>query len=380
LQALDPTKKIWYWELQVMDYTVPGSPEPMTGKFRYYLDNRNDYNQLVLHYRNSIGGVDSVRLRGLVETTNDYAFSETENIGSTDLDQYYLPSRNKIQAAAVSKGWKADMGWLDKEEQDRLQDAFLNREVFWERFGRWWPVKLTSKNFRLRGSRDMQWSLPFEFVLADAGSEFYTPDINLGDGVYSTNVCPETVSIINHNITYDAGNATITFTYTYTGAPAKLQYKIPGFVDEWTDINPVFPGTLVYTVLEDFTITLYMRTVCTGEAYGSFSTRTVNTSVDPGEDNSTIYNDTPYGIGFNITRNAVEIESGYIDGSGAYEGFFCADGTGLDVVVNVTAGLPSHATLFSNGNTYVAIISGGTVTFANVDITGGCIIHLTDEN
>ena len=71
LESLFPAKTIFYWELTVMDNRE--SPAVALSQiFRIYLDNRHTYNDISFHYRNSLGGLDSVRVMGTVEKSSEY--------------------------------------------------------------------------------------------------------------------------------------------------------------------------------------------------------------------------------------------------------------------------------------------------------------------
>lgn len=70
LQSLAP-KIIWYWEISVYAGT-----QPLSETFRFEQDNRNDYNETTLHYRGSLGGLDSVRVRGDLQQELSYEFQK----------------------------------------------------------------------------------------------------------------------------------------------------------------------------------------------------------------------------------------------------------------------------------------------------------------
>jgi hypothetical protein len=184
LNALDPSKKIWYWEVGMYYTSAPdGTKTLLNTPFKFYQDNRNDYNDVTLHYRNSLGGFDSVRVRGVIEKNIEYSFSQHD---VTVDPEYYagdkIAGRTKIAVSKESLIYKGDIGYLGKEEQDRLRDMHLLREVWWKRDNKWHPVILLTGNQRLTGTDDQLFSMPLEFMLADGGDNYYTPDaVNLGD-------------------------------------------------------------------------------------------------------------------------------------------------------------------------------------------------------
>lgn len=182
LQSLDPSKTIYKWVHQVL--FDPGSGfEALTEAFTYYLDNRNDYNDQVMNYRNSLGGLDSMRVRGIIET--NLAWDSIAAQRGVDPD-YYTGLAIQAQQFTVSSiekiTYKGDAGFLEKEQQERLRDMFIYRELYRVLRGKWLPLNLISSSFKMRTSDDTLWSMPIEYQPAYIGGNFYTPEsVDLGD-------------------------------------------------------------------------------------------------------------------------------------------------------------------------------------------------------
>lgn len=284
LQLLGLGKRIWYWTVQVLDITTPLTPVAASQIYQYYLDNRNDYNGITLHYRNSLGGIDSVRVRGVIDTSLQHTLTETSGLLESDYfmkDQ--LPALNSVLKAKETVSFRGDIGHLSKEEQDRLRDAFLNRQCFQERNGKWWPVKLTNTNTKLRSTNDKRWSMPIEWQWADGGSYFYTPDVNLGDGYDSDNVCDCAITGLAVVVTFGAGNTIAYGTFTFgVFCPDgenidTVQYRVNG--GDWVDIPYPYitPPQFSFGVNQFYTAD--WRVKCPSGEFGPLNTIAVNTNL-----------------------------------------------------------------------------------------------------
>lgn len=182
LEALQPTKTIYKWKQQV--FFNPGTGfEPLTEAYSYFLDNRNDYIDLVLNYRNSLGGLDSVRVRGVIET--NLAWDTVAAQRGVEPD-YYIGlgvTAQQFNVSSIEKlTWKGDAGFLEKEQQERLRDMFIYRELYKTIRLKWLPLNLISSSFKMRTTDDTLWSMPIEYQPAYTGGNFYTPEsVDLGD-------------------------------------------------------------------------------------------------------------------------------------------------------------------------------------------------------
>lgn len=183
LQAVDPAKTIHYWEVYIYYDNGLGNAGELTDRFRFYADNRNDYNSLTLNYRNSIGGLDSLRVRGRIDHNLNYELQETQkNVNPDYYTEDFIPAQKVMVNSSEDLTYKADAGFQRKEDQDRLRDLFIRREVWWELRNKWLPVHILTKSFKMRSSDDKLWSMPLEYSLAYAGGVNYTPQsIDLGE-------------------------------------------------------------------------------------------------------------------------------------------------------------------------------------------------------
>lgn len=228
LASIDPTKTVHYWQLQVVKVST-NPTEPLTTPHIFYLDNRQDYNDVTLHYRNSLGGLDSARVRGVIEYNAQRDFSQIERIVLHDyFTEHYINGRIGADNSTEQLIYKGDIGHLGKEEQDRLRDIHLKREVWWGKQEKWLPVMLLTGTQPLRKSTDKLFAMPIEFTIASGGNYYYTPEnVNLQDGNPSTG-SPCTAVIGSLSSSYTAGVGWTINWSLVSGSPNKYQVSTPG--------------------------------------------------------------------------------------------------------------------------------------------------------
>jgi len=289
LQELNPGKKILHWEVQLGAQNGLAPFDPLMRKYRYVVDNRNDYNNITINYRNSLGGLDSVRIRGEYEEQAEYEVVESQRIlGPAYFADTVLPAEQAVADSREQIIYKGSIIQLTREEHDRLRDLFIQREAYWMQHNRWWPVKIVNKNFRLRGSKDKRFGIPIEWQIAIEGNRFYTPNnVELGEGVIRTNLCEANIASIFTTVTFDGSIAKAKHAITLN-IPAgvevpKIQWWIPGFVDQKQD-HWLYNGlefTTTHAIGKIFTI--YIQTVCKDglEGEASFKTFSTNNFIPP---------------------------------------------------------------------------------------------------
>lgn len=271
LASLAPAKKIWYWKTRI-EYTSAndGTKTALNAWFLFYADNRNDYNKLTLHYRNSLGCIDSVRVLGVIEKALNYSFDQQAR---TFLADYF--SGDSITPALIIANskedpiFKGDAGYQGKENQERLRDMNLQRDLWWEVNEKWWPMKLLTASFKMKTTEDNLWSFPIEFGFAIEGDRFYTPDIDLGDRTFDTNVCSATIAAIV--ITVDTSDVTASISVTFTRDPttvAQYSYKVVGFHTDPIVANFVDLPLVVTGLTKELNYTLELRPICAGGIIG----------------------------------------------------------------------------------------------------------------
>lgn len=253
LATINPAKKIYYWELVVWDILNDAA---LSETFRYYKDNRHDRNAITLNYRNSLGGINSARVRGVIDYKLEREFTQQERIV---LHNYF--EGNAIQPRIRAGNsyeilmYEGNIGFLGKEEQDRMRDIHFQREVWWEQQLKWLPVALMTGSDTMKKSTDMLWNMKVVFAIASAGEKYYTPQsINLAEGGVASAL--ECTAVITDLAAVENGEGADVSWALDSGLPAKYLVSTPGVnggvAVETTDLAYTFSfipiGTNVITV------------------------------------------------------------------------------------------------------------------------------------
>jgi hypothetical protein len=388
LDQLNIAKDIWYWEIKL---TSGGND--ISESFKYLADNKNrlNYLDITLSYRASIGGIDSVRPLGTIKRTLDYDFQEQAKTMAPDYydGNSYAPlsiiSNNKETLA-----FRGDIGFLGKVEQDRLRDAFMNREVWWERSKKWIPMKIITKTIDQYTTDDTRFHLPIDFTFAHEGDSSYTPDdIDLGEGVFTSNVCLAYLSPITISVDLSGADASVIISGIENdpqNASTQVQYRIlkADGTEEvgWTTKTYAdFPITV--HLPKEVTDTLQTRSICTNQIYGKITSKTIDTHAAapppaPPTANSTIFNHSSTApVTYTIKVNGADILSGTL-GAVDSDNFDAAEALGCTVQLVLGGYSSPLVTLTSNGVTYngMKIFVSKAYTFFGVDLVGGMVINI----
>jgi hypothetical protein len=240
--SIDPLKRVEYWELQVWDVNAI---IPISELFRFYLDNRNDRNDITLNYRNSLGGLDSARIRGVIEFTLNREFEIVESISIYNyFEGNFVSPRTKAINSTETLIYKGDIGFIAKEEQDRLRDSHYKRECWWAQNQKWLPIMILTGSQKLKTNLDHLWSLPIEFSISDGGDGYYTPaSVNLAEGaIPNVQACN---AVISDPIATVNEPGWLVSWELVSGAPVKYLISTPGVnggvAYETTELEYQFP-------------------------------------------------------------------------------------------------------------------------------------------
>ncbi len=273
-QALGADKKIWFWTIEVQKYNGVDGYDPCSELFKYEADNINDYNKKTLHYRNSFYGIDSVRVLGVIERNLSYQLTEIERIfGPEYILDNALTARKSYADAIEILTWKGDIGHLGKEEQDRLRDMHLNRELWWWINKKWWPALNISNNIKAGGSKDNRWTMPFEWTMADSGDPFYTPEAaELGEYALAHNVCLADLTLGDIDIDTSGATAIVEINYNFTLPDGFGMTQAIIFIDSYlaeTIFNTAGNNPYVLTdVPKEEIYSGYIQSLCTNGVRG----------------------------------------------------------------------------------------------------------------
>ncbi len=176
-----------FYDISVVDTTYTKQVAPQ----RFVLDYRNFYNTYNIMYAGSLGGIETLRLRGLIEASADYARTNAERVQPSN---YFaagvLQSPVATSYASESEKFTGDTGFIPQEKLDRLRDLFLSRDCLYEiRGGRLLPIAIDGKTVKLYTTTDKLYSMSIDWRNAFT-NEYYAPD-NLLASVSATCPVPE---------------------------------------------------------------------------------------------------------------------------------------------------------------------------------------------
>jgi hypothetical protein len=286
LKSFNPAKTIWFWEIQIVSDESGGIN--FSEAFKYYQDNKPDVNNTVLHYRNSLGGIDSVCIRGVIDITNDYTFEIQDRAFQPDyFENGVIPGQQTPTNSMELQKFRGDVGYMSKLEQDRLRDMHLQRQVYQQKGNKWLPVLLITKSLKFRGSKDSIFSMPIEWQLAYEGGEYYTPDtIDFGNN----NVPPTCLAFISALVVVrNFDNAPDFVVISFDGVEndidddaTQLQYRVVNAATDapqfaWVIINiSDLPHEFQLPVDGDWT--LQVQAICQNEALGPVQNNSFDTN------------------------------------------------------------------------------------------------------
>jgi hypothetical protein len=375
-------KVIYYWEIKVTAIIDGADPIDVSQSFRYYADNRNDDNDITLNYRNSLGGLDSVRVRGVIEHDLNYDFAEQDRTVDPDyFDGDSIFPKRVIANSKERKIYKGDIGYLSKEDQDRFRDSHLIREVWWERSIKWWPVVFLTANQKQKRSDDDLFSFPLQFALATDGDNYYTPDaVDLGDGSFTSNVCRARFLDVEVDIDLSGADALITFTWSTTdpdNVATQYTYQVIGVNDDPV-LADLTIGELQLHLPKDNIYDFEIRVLCPNNVPGKKTVLSIDTNAPGGgggDINSTLLNFSSTASDYDIKVDGVSIKSGHVMAFETGITFHADDASDVTVTIELDFN-PATPVLNVGATLYHGTVASHVVTFAHVDIIDGFQIRL----
>jgi hypothetical protein len=375
----------WYkWSIQVVD----AGGDPVSEVFTFLKDNRQDYNQVNLQYRNSLGGIDSIMARGVIETGVEGNYDITEKVTEHD---YYTSHAIMAQRIISNPGenaiYKGDVGWVPKDHQERLRDMHVRRELYLYFDGKWWPLLDVTENYKLRSSDDQLFSMPVIWKNAAPPQPYYTPgDVDLGNSANETGLCY--AGIIELNIDVDTTGLTAEIEVSLnvddimSVGVDKIEYRIPGVVDVWTTVLLSAVPFTVTGIPKDARYQFLVRPVCPDDIPGTTTIGGFNTIGDgsgTGNDSSFTNNSGTDLILDTLEVNGTQIVVNQAIANGATYTFPMADFSDATVFFSVSfADAIAGASAHSDGVNYNSwALSDSSGQHTAVDIIGGLHITIT---
>jgi hypothetical protein len=176
---------IMYYEISILD----AADAVLYNPYRLYIEYRPQYTVYDLGFHNSLGGFDTVRVKG--DTTWSIERDITEAEGTLSLDAYNANKKlGESIHSYISKrdSYKGDIGFIRtadgsmKKPQEAMAELFVSTSV-WQFLNECWiQTLITNKNLDLRKSSDKKFAFPVEWILPFNDSVFTPKDFNPGLG------------------------------------------------------------------------------------------------------------------------------------------------------------------------------------------------------
>jgi hypothetical protein len=138
------------------------------------IDHRAIYEPSYIMYRNSLGGLTSLRLRGQVDMLADYDRQlAISTVLPSSFQNLNLVAQNVNAHTEETKSFKGDTGFISRALIDTLADMMLTPQLFTVENRKFIPAVLNGKNTKFYSLRDTLFSLQFEWQYAFV-NQYYT--------------------------------------------------------------------------------------------------------------------------------------------------------------------------------------------------------------
>lgn len=185
ISALAAGADIMYYEVSILD----AADAVLYNPYRLYLEYRPQYTVYDLGFHNSLGGFDTVRVKGDTTWSIDRDITEAE--GALTLDGWaatYKPG--EIGHSYINKRdtFKGDIGFIRtadgsmKNPQEVMIEILISTSVWQFIDSRWVQIIGVQRGVELRKSSDKKFSFPIEWALPFYNSVFTPKSVNLGLG------------------------------------------------------------------------------------------------------------------------------------------------------------------------------------------------------
>lgn len=185
ISALAAGADIMYYEVSILD----AADAVLYNPYRLYLEYRPQYTVYDLGFHNSLGGFDTVRVKGDTTWSIDRDITETE--GALTLDGWAGTKKpGEIGHSYINKrdSYKGDIGFIRtadgsmKSPQEVMIEILISTSVWQFIDSRWVQIIGVQRGVELRKSSDKKFSFPIEWALPFYNSVFTPKSVNLGLG------------------------------------------------------------------------------------------------------------------------------------------------------------------------------------------------------
>lgn len=136
----------------------------LSGTYRYYVHYENYYNTRTLHYFNSLGGFDTIVLRGNNEHGGEYEKQQFTRLDTSGFStQGVIRAQEFNNASFERETIKGNTGWIPKWKAEALRDL-LNANLAWENKGtRLKPVVINTASSTLYTNKDNLFNIGIDY-------------------------------------------------------------------------------------------------------------------------------------------------------------------------------------------------------------------------
>lgn len=185
---------------------------------RFYLETRNFYDTKDILFINSLGGVETIRLRGEIDANAEYTRISADKISTPEyFTNGILDAETENVFSSEQETFTGDTGFMPKENLDRLRDLFNNKMVFEIKNNRLVPVTVSMKSAQWYTNKQSLYSISLQWQYAFT-NEYYSP----AGLIAATGTCPavETFAAVQ------SGRDKVTITWALETGYNKIKIEI----------------------------------------------------------------------------------------------------------------------------------------------------------
>lgn len=274
LDVLHPDKQLWYFDVSVEDVDTA---TVLTSAYRLYADYRMVYNPFSFTYHNSLGGMDTMRMRGDFDTETNLTTTDIQKATGGDFSSEILPVENDSVNISGYKTYDGDAGWQNTAAmREAMEDLLYSDGVYREIFGRWLKVKMLNTNQKGPSKSDTKWSFPIKWRFTFDNTQFTPFDKDFGSGVQDEpvgevfGICTAPIGLESELTDDQPAQQTWTLTWNPVADAEGYQLEVTdpnGVVTVHDLIDPTFD--VVATVEGDYS--WRVRTKCGLNDYSGFA-------------------------------------------------------------------------------------------------------------
>jgi microcystin-dependent protein len=173
LDALDTENVPTSYEVFLRD----GDGATVYTPYHYSLNHRMDYEKVVLSFFSSLGNMETLRITGEVDASEDRENTSAE-LYVSGATNYKIPPSVVVASVNMRETYKGNIGYCDlRSVQELRRDLFYSLQAYWIINGRFWPIEILNKNVdrgRLSGQiHDM----PVEWAFGYYNGNFTPNDV-----------------------------------------------------------------------------------------------------------------------------------------------------------------------------------------------------------